>query len=344
MIPLGRKIKQNKNSSPELLAQVNPENIELKKEFLSYLRSIGRSEGTISGYNNDLDGCFCWILQNAKNKAFKDLTKRDVINFQNYLLYENKNSPARIRRIKAAMSSLSNYIDNILVGEEPEYDDYRPIVRKIESPTLQPVQEKTVFSEEEIDSLLQKLTDMGEYEKACMLALAVYSGRRKAELLRFKMSDFGKDHVICDGALYESDKILTKGNKMLNCYTLKKKFDPYLNAWIKERKRLGIDSEWLFPKREDMSVARNTDTVNSWAATFSRLSGRDFYWHLCRHFYCTMCSKAGLPDGVIVEMVGWSDSSLLRKVYLDLTKEETLSGHFKDGDIYIPETTNIGDI
>ena len=53
----------NSITSPELLAQVNPKNTELKKEFLNYLKAINRSEGTIRQYANDLDIFFCWVLQ-----------------------------------------------------------------------------------------------------------------------------------------------------------------------------------------------------------------------------------------------------------------------------------------
>lgn len=52
---------------------------------------------------------------------------------------ENGNSPARVRRVKAALSSLSNYIENIL---DDEYEDFRPIIRKIENPQNTPVREK----------------------------------------------------------------------------------------------------------------------------------------------------------------------------------------------------------
>ena len=34
-----RKTKQNEITSPELLSQVNPENIRLKHDFIAYLQS-----------------------------------------------------------------------------------------------------------------------------------------------------------------------------------------------------------------------------------------------------------------------------------------------------------------
>ncbi len=66
---MGRKTVVNKLTSPELLAQVNPENIQLKKDFLDYLRSIQKSEGTIRGYENDLDIVFTYMLEHCDNKS-----------------------------------------------------------------------------------------------------------------------------------------------------------------------------------------------------------------------------------------------------------------------------------
>ena len=98
MFALGRKTKKNNITSPELLAQVNPENIQLLKEFLDYLKSVDRSETTIDAYKSDIEIAFVWCLQNNGNKFFVDWTKRNIIAYQNWLLYENENSPARVRR------------------------------------------------------------------------------------------------------------------------------------------------------------------------------------------------------------------------------------------------------
>ena len=45
-----RKTKQNEITSPELLNQVNPDNVRLKQDFIAYLQSVQRSPKTIAGY------------------------------------------------------------------------------------------------------------------------------------------------------------------------------------------------------------------------------------------------------------------------------------------------------
>lgn len=328
---MARKTERIRVTSPEKSKLINKNNKNLKKDFLSYLKSVQRSQGTIAGYDNDLELVFTYILDELDNKNFQNLTKRDIVSIQNWLV-EKGNSPARIRRIKAAMSSLSNYCENILADDDPDFENYRSIVRKIENPPLQPVREKTIWKDEELEGLLNELVDRKNFEKACWLALAMYSGRRKAELVRFKVDDFNDDRLVCDNALYKSSPILTKGNKMLECYTLAKKFKPYLNLWIDERERLGVESEWLFPDPLDTTKHLDKNTCNSWAKTFTSIVGKDFYTHSLRHYYVTALVRAGIPDSVIVDIIGWSNAQML-SIYDDTPKEEKLSMYFKDGDI-----------
>ena len=205
---MGRKTKQNKITSPELIAQINPKNIRLMNDFLDYLRSVGKAESTVKAYTSDLYIFFVWVLQNADNKYFPEISKRDIVAYQNWLLRNNENSPARVRRLKATLSSLSNYIEAILDDELP---NFRSIVRKIENPINEPTREKTVLTDEQADTLQDYLTEHGQYEKACCFALARYSGRRKSELVRFKVSYFDDENIIY-GSLYKTpEKIRTKG-------------------------------------------------------------------------------------------------------------------------------------
>ena len=345
-VSIARKTRMNSITSAEKTAKINKENLRLKDDFLSYLRSLRRSEGTIAGYDNDLLIVFTFIMENLDNKDFHKLTKRDIIAIQNWLV-DNGNSPARIRRIKSALSSLSNFCENILADDDPEYNNYRAIVRKVENPVSSPVREKTVLEEQQIEELLSKLTKLEQYDKACMLALAMYSGRRKAELVRFRVSDFDEDHLVCDGALYKSSPIKTKGRgidgKQLNCFTLAKKFKPYLDAWMQYRQENGIKSEWLFPDRTDFTKQMQTSTLNSWATIFTRLLGVDFYWHCMRHAAVTSLVRAGIPDSVVQQYIGWSDISMV-PVYVDIDADEQLGMYFSNGDIDVSNKKGLSEL
>lgn len=337
-----RKTTRKSLTSQEKLAMVNTENLRLKEDFLEYLKSLRRSPGTLAGYNNDLDIVFTYIMEKLGNKDFRKLTKRDIISIQNWLV-SNGNSPARIRRVKSAISSLSNYCENILSDDDPDYEGYRAVVRKIENPPLQPVREKTVWEDEELENLLDLLIEKKKYEMACFVALGMYGGRRKSELCRFKVSDFDDSRLVCDGALYKSAPILTKGGKMLECYTLAHKFKPYLDLWLSYRNEKGINGDWLFPDKNNPNEHIQISTVNSWANTLSTMTGRDFYVHALRHFYCSALIRAGIPDSVIVDIVGWSSSEML-KIYDDNPKDDRIGMYFTKDGMVAPQSKSFSEI
>lgn len=337
---MGRKTQHNKITSPELWAQVNPENKRLLEDFLTYLRSTQRSETTIRGYRNDAEIAFVWALQHINNKLFVDWTKRDIVAFQNWMLNENKNSPARVRRVKSVLSSMSNYIESVL---DDEYRDFRPIIRKIENPVNQAVHEKTVLTDDQCDYLLNTLVNNEQYEKACCVALAFCSGRRRAELVRFKVSYFDDENIIF-GSLYKTpEKVKTKGRgngKMLYCYTLSKKFKPYFDAWIAYRQEHGIESEWLFPDHSDKGEHLSPATLNSWANGFSKILGVPFYFHCARHYFTTHLYRLGLPDSVIKDILGW-DSLEMVQTYKDVDSDEEIGKYFDENGIKKAETISL---
>ncbi len=331
---MARETKYNNITSPELISKINKNNKDLQKEFLEYLQSIDRAKTTIYQYECDLNIFFVWNMQNNDNKDFVKITKRDLTKFQNYMLNVWEWSPKRIRRVKSTISSMSNFIENIL-DEEPEYQDFKSIVKKIENPVNEVVREKSVFEPEELQRLLDILVENHKYEKACALSLAMQSGRRKSELPRFKVSYFNEENVVYNSLYVTPEKVTTKGRgskgKLLTLYVFKKDFDPYLNLWLNERKKLGINSEWLFPKKKEgvwLDEQATIDTFNSWANSFTQILGKDFYWHSVRHYWTTQTLKK-LPANVVKELSGWSDLNLV-DLYNDQTISDTLSMYFDE--------------
>lgn len=332
MAKAGRSTVYNDLTSEEKLAKANEESLDLEEDFLEHLVSIDRAETTIIQYRAALHILWCWNLDYNKNKSFVEMKKREVSKFQNMALNEWGWSPRRMRFVKSVMRSLENFIIKIL---DDEYPNYQRIWDKIENPVNEAVREQPVFTDEELEDLLNKLVEKKEYMKACVLALMIYGGRRKAEIPRFKVSYFDKENLICEGALYKTpEKIKTKGRgqrgKLLYCYTLAKPFQPYLDMWLEERVRLNITSDWLFPMYKDgkwLDEPMNTTTMDSYSRTFTRLAGKPWFPHLCRHRATTRYVEAGIPANVIKDIFGWSDVSLV-DVYSDLEAEDTFDKYF----------------
>lgn len=342
---MARKMKYNLICSAEKKEQFDRQNKFLITEFLEYLKSVDKAPTTIEQYKNDLQIFFCWNLTDNDNKPFTKITKREFAKFQNNAINEWEWSPKRIRRVKAVISSLSNFIENIL-DEEDEFKDYRSIIKKIESPANEPVREKTIFEPEELQHLLDVLVENKKYEAACALSLAMCSARRKSELTRFKVSYFTDENVI-HGSLYKTpEKVVTKGRgskgKLLYLYVLKKQFDPYLKLWMDERKEKGIESEWLFPK-PDMKDHVSKDTFDTWAEWFTEITGKDFYWHCIRHFATTEFRKNNLPTDVIQEIIGW-DSADMVNLYTDISADDKIGQYFDEDGIKQTKQTTLAEL
>ena len=328
---MGRTTVYNNITNEDLISQINPKNTELMNDFLDYLVSIDRSKGSINGYKSDLLIFFCWNVTENENKYFIDLTKRELAKFQKHAISEWGWSSNRLARVKSAMSSMSNYIENIL---DDEIENYRSIVRKIESPVKQPVREKTIITDQEVDEILNKLVDDKRYQIACAFALAAFCGARKSELLRYKVSYFDDSNIMKDASLYRTpEAIQTKGRgsngKMLYKYTLLD-FKKYFDLWMNERKENNLlDNEFLFVKQngETMSVSG----LDSYAETISRYLGRPFYFHSLRHQLCSRLFRLGLPSDVIQEYFGWSSAEMLQ-IYNDNDASDSFGKFFtKDG-------------
>lgn len=343
---MGRGTVYNNITNEESIAQILPENKELMDDFLDYLKSIDRSPRTIEQYRADLRIFFVYNLEHNKNKRFTEITKREFARFQSHALDTWGWSPKRTRRVKSVISSLSNYIENIL-DEEEEYSGYKSVIKKIESPVNQPVREKTIFSDEEIQSLLDHLVEKEKYKQAAVVSLCCNSGRRKAEIPRFKVEYFNDENVIF-GSLYKTnEKVVTKGRgsqgKKIYLYVLKKPFDPYLKLWMKQRDEEGIESEWLFPDKNDPTKQMSTETMDGWKDSFSRFLGKDFYWHSLRHYFTTMLVKNNIPTNVIQDIVNWESADMVN-LYTDISADENIGKYFDENGIKQVEQKSLSDI
>ena len=344
----GRSTVYNNIVTPEKLEKVNKKNIQLGDDFLEYISSIGMSESTIYQYGNNLKIFWCWNLEFNDNKFFVKIRKRDFQRLQAHAKDIWGWSPKRVRTFRATLSSLSDYIYKML---DDEYDGYKPIIKDVPHLPDCTVREKIIYTARELQKILDQLVEDGEYYKACVLSVAMNSGRRKSELARFKVDYFDKSNLICEGALYKTpEKMTTKGRgkngKLLDVYTLAKPVQPYIDLWLEERKRLKIRSKWLFPRYEhgewkDEPV--KVTTLDSFTKTYARIAGKHFYWHSMRHYLVTYLSESNIPSTIIQDMIGWESSDMV-KLYDDTGKDDHLEKFFGADGIKTVNHTNISEL
>lgn len=340
-----RKTVYNKIVEEGDIDRVNKRNIALKNDFLYYLASVDKSPQTIKQYGNDINIFFVWNLKNNRNRFFVDIRKKEFVNFQGYCINTLGWSPKRIKRVKSCISSMSNYIENML---DDEYPNYRNVICKIESPTNTPVRDKTILTVSDVDRVLRFLTEMAEYEKACAIAIAAFSGMRKSELLQMKMSYFDDDHLEFDGALYKTDRIRTKGHgkkgKLVPKFVLAQ-VKPYIDNWREERKRLGIRNDDMFVTQgvgdNKTNKWRRRSSLDQWTKQFTRLFGKPFYFHSLRHYCCTMLAEANIPSDIIKDFFQWESIEMI-SIYNDIDATSKFGNYFSKDGIVKQEEGNVG--
>lgn len=324
----GRTTVYNNIVTEEKKSQINKNNLDLMNDFLDYLISIDRSRQTIAAYKNDLLIFFTIVLTDMDNIDFVKITKRQFARFQSRCINDFGWSPKRMRRVKSCISSLSSYIENML-DEEVEFEGYKSVINKIESPANTTVREKTVLTDEEVTLILDTLLESKSYQECAAIAILAYSGMRKGELMQMRPEFFDEDHIVF-GALHQTDLIRAKGRGR-NGHQMKKWImlagDKYIMPWLKERKEKGIDSEWLFVVKHDGEYTRR-ENFGTYMKHCSKITGKPVYAHSFRHFVCTkLINDYNLPTEVVKEFYQW-ETLEMTSLYNDRSAVDDFGKYF----------------
>lgn len=324
---MARKTYRRIIVTPELLEKVNKENIKLTERFLKE-KATRSSNLTVEGYRSDLNIFWCWNLEHNDNKFFIDIKKIEFADFFNYVVEELRWGSSRFSRLRSCLSSFSQFIEKFY---DSEYKDFRNVILKvIESMPKVEQREKTVLSDEQIENLLQYLSEtIKEPQQAAWLALAIASGCRFSELLRFETTNIDKNNLAFNQIFIETLRpIRTKGRgrngKMQNKYIILDVFLPYYEKWLVEREKImkenSKEHDFLFIKLDGSPAT--SGTVRSWLGKMTRFLGTDIYPHCFRHYVTTKLSKYKLPEKLITEILGWSNSIMIQ-TYNDQTAKNT---------------------
>lgn len=321
---MARKTVRIKITSDELITKINPKNKKLVERFMRNF-DTKRSDSSVKAYTSNFNIFFCWNIVNNENKFFIDIKKSEFLDFFDYAVQELKWGSARYSQMWSTLSSLSNYIENIL---DDDYPNFRNNIKKLEKLPKAPVREKSVFSKEELDSLAQYLKENNKIQQLCLLKLLMASGVRISETLRFTTDIIDINNTAFDDIFIETTKeIATKGRgkqgKQLYKYLIKDLFvDDYL-LWLEKRKEImtknNQDHNFVFIK-PDGSPAK-LPTLRSWILGWDKYLSKNFYPHAVRHYWTTYLSKLGLETDLLQELQGWASSEMV-KIYNDQTAKD----------------------
>ena len=312
-------------TSPELWEEVNIKNKNLMKQFLKE-KNTRSAELTLKGYESDLEIFFTWNLQNNDNKFFIDIKKLEFSEFFSFVTEELRWGSSRFTRVRSVLSSLSNFIEKYM---DDDYPDYRNLILKvIENMPKVVAREKTVLTKEQIDIVFNKLEENEEWQISCWMALAIGSGSRFAELLRFTTDNIDINHLAFNNLFLETLKPIktkgrTKNGKMLTKYIVKDIFWDKYQKWLDFRNKILEDNHkdhnFIFIKSNGDPAQEST--ARGWVAKIENILEIPFYPHSVRHYIVSYLSGRKLPYSLIKDIFGWESIEMV-SVYDDLTAKD----------------------
>lgn len=320
----GRKTFRKKITSPELIAQINPESKKIVDRFLKNF-ATKRSPKSVKVYQSNFQIFLCWVVLYADNESFVDIKKYTFLDFFDYCVTDLKWSANRFSQMHSSLSSLSNFVEMYL---DEKYPNFRNSVKKIEKLPKQAVREKSIFKKEELDNLMKWLGEKNKPNEQCLLALMMASGARLSELVRFTTDMIDEDSVAFEGLFLETTKSMqVKGRgihgKSIVRYIIKDMFLPYYKAYLPIREEImrknNQEHNSIFIKND--GTPATVGTIKSWMEKWDTVLDKHLYAHSIRHFWVSYLMSIGVEKQLVQEMQNWSSDQLV-DIYNDTTAKD----------------------
>ena len=288
--------------------EVRIENKNLLKQFLDYVALKNRKGRTLRQYHNDIKTFFMWNKVYNDDKEFTKVTTEDFLKFRAWGLKEFNWKSSRAIVIEAALSSFSTYIE-----DELHYDGFKSAIKKVKLKShLKTAVDKIVYTDEQLQEVLDMFVSEGRCKEACIMAYAMYSGRNWFEMTQYEVSFFSPKYVYGDMLYKTPVPLKTVNGNELYCYILKEKFDPYLQLWMDYRRENNIRSKWLFPLEGDYRKPLRDNPLRDLSIRAKKYLDVPLRWELLADYAMRKFTEAGIPHDILWEIAGLSEDTLIK--------------------------------
>ncbi|WP_137743247.1 tyrosine-type recombinase/integrase [Robertmurraya siralis] len=294
---LRERAKKLPDVTDEMWQQVNDDYRNLVEEFISVQ---SHSPQTKKQYKSSLRQFGWFIYQSMNDKPLYKITKRDFLRYLSYLRDDRKMSSSGMNLKKATVSSLCNYIENVVADEDKNYKTFRNFTRGLPAIPRNRVYDKVKVTYDEYQEMMKVLESDENYLGMAWLGTAFLVGARRSEIIQFKTEIL--NYKIPDGQNYVLSHIVRgKGSsvdgKPLE-YMIPLDVLPYWKKWIESR---GYESENIFTTKYGGEIRQMSST---WADNFctevlSNILGRRINVHIFKN----SCITYHLENGVDISLV-----------------------------------------
>lgn len=189
--------------------------------------------------------------------------------------------------------------------------------RRLRNPSSKETK-RNALTREQTDDIIQHLSCLVEERDRTMLALLLYTGMRRNEVLGLRWADVNMNQQM----ITVSRGVTYKGNQPVIS-------TPKTAAGIRQIPIPAALCQWLIPRHENLYVIGGQSTPIT-ETTFKRMWERisksiDLYGatpHVFRHTYMTFAQRAQLPTKTLQTIGGYADLATLQNRYIHTQLED----------------------
>lgn len=294
-------LRERANKLPEVTDEmwqdVFEEHKSLTEEFLEV--STHLSPQSKKQYTSGLRQFFYFVHKTLNDKPMWEISKRDFLRYLSYLDNHKMSSSGKGFK-KSCVSSLCNYIENVILDDEPKYKNFRNFTKGLPAIPKNQVYDKIKITKEEYELMLNELHKQENFIGMAWLAVGFNVGARRSEIIQFKSElidyetpegqNYILSHIVRGKGAGLDGKIL---RYMINMEALK-----YIKLWLSVR---GYEHEYIFTIKYNGQIKPISE---SWADDFcakvlSKMLGR----RVNPHIFKASCISYLLEQGVDIALV-----------------------------------------
>lgn len=276
-------------------------------EFEKYLLEEDKSENTVKGYIQSVNGFLKWFSE-SKDVDFTKLHRENVREYISFLKIVKQSKPKTVNTKINALVKFNEFLVETKVQSDVVLTkrDYVKVQQQYAS--LAKVEYK------DVEKFRQLILDSGNKRNYAIITIMSYAGLRISEALNLKMNDFNlvsREILVKEG----------KGDKNRTVF-MNDKVKTALQGWLKVRKDKGIDNEYLFVSNRNTPL--NRTTINKLFKEFAEKIGKGITPHDLRHFFCSHAISKGMSVHEVANQAGHSNihTTLL---YTNPTKDDLIN-------------------
>lgn len=318
-------LKKRAKKAPDITEDIwklcNKENRAMYDEYFSTQKQL--SEDTRTQYRTCLKQFFYFVYTDLNDKPLYKITKRDFMKFMAYL-QDRELSSSAIGLRKSSVSSLCNYVENIVAEDDENYATFRNFTRG-----MPPIPKTQTYSKEPVTLEEYELMKKYFYQHKKYLPLAYLAtlwglGCRRSEAIQFRTEIL--DYEIPEGAKYITSHVVRgkgagRDGKPLE-YEIPLDVLDYWRLYVENR---GFESEYIFARMGD--DGKPTVISRQWSnrlceRVLSKIIGRRITNHNFKATIVTRMLEAGKDMAVVSKYIAHHNDIATTQAFYDLRKFE----------------------